>query len=300
MKTVPVYFYYLNIQAIVRLRNDPSWNNNSFINSFSSMLEWLANLSLIERKYDFTRDEKIIWLESYQNLGHGNYNLIFKSAKYNHVRNVIDTEIMRNRGAIKQRFDGDEEKTHLCIRFSQNQDSFLGIHESNYYGMGIGKILYYLNDKLNSFAEISNAQLIFTLSKEIMPGDDFLSELRNMTKISLLKLTIEKEDFNDDFLCFAQRANIKDTVDLVIKKARKNIDIPKSLIRNYYNNMHEDNVIKRIVAEGANPSGPIRLDTELIKMKQSFKVNTVTITNEIDSNMFFEAVEDFLQNYNAR
>ena len=46
-------------------------------------------------------------------------NAFQKCWKYNHVRNEINTETMEPLGTRKQRRDGDEEKTHLCIRLAQ-------------------------------------------------------------------------------------------------------------------------------------------------------------------------------------
>lgn len=59
----------------------------------------------------------------------GNYNIIFKSAKYNHVRNEIDTETMTELGTRKRKQDGDEEKTHLCIRYNAGEYRFLAVHK---------------------------------------------------------------------------------------------------------------------------------------------------------------------------
>ena len=83
---------------------------------------------LPERKKDITSSEKVVWLDSYEDLKNGNYDVIFKSAKYNHVRNEIDTETMQERGRRKRPQDGDEEKTHLCIRLAKGENRFLAVH----------------------------------------------------------------------------------------------------------------------------------------------------------------------------
>lgn len=76
----------------------------------------------------------------------GNYNIIFKSAKYNNVRNEIDTETMTELGTRKRKQDGDEEKTHLCIRYNAGEYRFLAVHESNHYGITLHWKEAYLPD----------------------------------------------------------------------------------------------------------------------------------------------------------
>ena len=290
MKKVPVYFYYLDT-IFSRLRNDgKDYSTRDFICSFSQFLEELSNEDLNSRKYDFSLDEKVLWLDSYYITGLGCYDLVFKSAKYNHVRNVIDTDNMTERGIIKNRSDGDEEKTHFCIRYVEGQPRFICAHESNYYGISISKIMFYLNDKLSAYQVTHGENVRWNLESEIMPCNDFLEELRKMKSISLLTVTIERSDFQNDFMRFADRDSIKDTVDILIRKKKRNIPIPKDLVRQYYNNLLDQDIVKRVVAEGRNEGGYFRLDTELIKMKQAVSVET-TATNEVISESFFEKIE---------
>ena len=293
MKKVPVYFYYLEIFSN-SLRDDGEETTiNAFIETFSTVLQDIQQKELMARKHDFISDEKVIWLDCYNDLGNGNFDMIFKSAKYNHIRNVIDTEMMQERGAIKSRGDGDEEKTHICIRYAEGQPRFICIHESNYYGMAIGRIIRYLNERLEQYRKDNDLNIVWILKKEIMPCDDFLEELRRMQRVSLLTITVERQNLQNDFLRFANRDDVKDTVDISIGKIKKNRYIPKSLVSEYYNDMQGENIIKRIVAEGKNESGSFRLDTELIKMKQSLDVETTEI-NEVLSDSFFTIAQEVI------
>ena len=91
----------------------------------------------------------------------GNYNIIFKSAKYNHVRNEIDTETMTELGTRKRKQDGDEEKTHLCIRYNAGEYRFLAVHESNHYGITLHCIVDYLNTQFIIVNDINIFYLLF-------------------------------------------------------------------------------------------------------------------------------------------
>lgn len=286
-KSVPVYFYYLNKRFTRDAPGTTPHPMSEFISDFKSMMDNIIAKDLLHRKYEFFKDEKVIWLDNFTEQGDGNFDLVFKSAKYNHIRTVIDTNSMQERGTIKNRGDGDEEKTHLCIRFAPGQDHLICIHESNYYGMAIGRILLYLNDALKKYKEDTDSSITWTMDKEIMACDNFLEELRKMKQVSVLTVTVERQAMENDFLRVAGRNDIRDTIDIGIGKTKRNKYIPKNLVQEYYGDMQNDHRIKRIIAQGSNSAGPFKLDTELIKMKQKIDVETETITNEVISADFF-------------
>lgn len=294
MKSVSVYFYYLDAVGGHLRGEKKDFDIKDFISEFNSMLKSLIEQDLLERKHDFESDEKVIWLDSYEIQDQFNYNMVFKSAKYNHIRNVIDTESMEELGAIKKKSDGDEERTHFCIRYTEGQDRFICMHESNYYGMAIGRIVKYLNEKLSQYQLTHDRDVRWTVQTQILPSDGFLEELRKMQKVSLLTVSVEKSELGNDFKLLAGRSDIKETVDFVIRKKKRNVDIPKSLVRDYFNEMNNDDKIKRVIVEGRNDHGYIRIDTELIKMKKGVRVDT-TPTNEVVSTSFFEQADALLK-----
>ena len=112
-KSVPIYFYYLTISKQKGSKDESIYDILKVIDSLSNMFTYVIGKDLTERKKDNKASEKVIWLDSVKDLKGGNYDLIFKSAKYNHVRNEIDTETMKELGTRKRQQDGDEEKTHL-------------------------------------------------------------------------------------------------------------------------------------------------------------------------------------------
>ena len=91
-KKVPIYFYYLTISKYKDVKDDSAYSMEQIIAAFSSLLSYTASKKLTERKKDIIASEKVVWLDSYEDLKNGNYDVTFKSAKYNHVRNEIDTK----------------------------------------------------------------------------------------------------------------------------------------------------------------------------------------------------------------
>ena len=118
-KNIPIYIYYMTIEKQKSSKDSSSYDMQEIINALAKVLDFTQKQELTERKTDNPANEKIIWLDSFADLKNGNFNIVFKSAKYNHVRNEIDTVSMTPLGQRKRPQDGDEEKTHLCVRLAE-------------------------------------------------------------------------------------------------------------------------------------------------------------------------------------
>lgn len=293
-KTVPIYFYYLAISKQKDSSDDSVYDIKQIIDAFSKLLAYIAAKSLTNRRKNITSSEKVVWLDSYTDLKDGNYNVIFKSAKYNHVRNEIDTETMQELGTRKRQQDGDEEKTHLCVRLAKGQNRFLAVHESNHYGISINCIVDYLNTQFVRYNEDTDDKYHYTLSHEIMSGDDFLDSLKKARTTSALKLTVSKEDIRDDFMQFANRNDIDDEVEIWLKRPKGAKKFPDNLIKAYYDDMQSNNRIKKISVRGTNAAGQFEIDTDLMKMKHYLSVNAESVTNEVNSEDFFTKAQGFI------
>jgi len=294
IKRIPIHFYYVNVMPIGNGAGDADLNWDTFLNDFQQMLEDLKSVDLSQRKETFAKDERVVWLDSCPKLNNCEIDIVIKSAKYNHVRDVIDTENMTEKGMLKNPSDGDEEKTHLCLRYHPSNEQMICLFGSNYYGVAIGKVLTYLSIKIQNWCREKGKPLSYSLGKEIMPGDEFLKELRKMEKISLVTLSVDTNDFQDDFLHLAGRDETRKTIDVQIKKARRDINIPANLVENYYQDMSSQHKIKKIAVEGKNTNGSIKIDTESIQMKQAIDVELSEYTREIVSNSFFTEAQAIL------
>lgn len=296
-KKVPIYFYYLTISKQKDSKDPSTYNMEQIIDTFSKLLPYITGKGLTKRKKDITLSEKVVWLDSYEDLKNGNYNIIFKSAKYNHVRNEIDTETMTELGTRKRRQDGDEEKTHLCIRYNAGEYRFLAVHESNHYGITLNCIVDYLNTQFSSYNEDSDDEYHYSVSYEIMPGEDFLSSIKKAKTMSVLKLVVSKEDIKDDFMMVAGRNDIADDVEICLKRPKGAKRFPENLIQAYFDNSQNktSGKIKKITIKGTNASGQFEVDTELMKMKHYLSVTAEAITNEVDSSDFFSKAQEFIE-----
>ena len=296
-KNVPIYIYYMSIEKQKDGRDITSkYEMAEIVGALEKVLSFTLKQELTERKTNNTLSEKVIWLDSYGNLGNGNLDLIFKSAKYNHVRNEIDTVNMTPLGQRKRPQDGDEEKTHLCVRLAEGQLRFLAIHESNHYGISIKGMVDYLNTKFEEMSEQEESDVLYRASYEIVPGDDFLARLKKARTMSVLKLEVNKEAFKDDFLSLAGRNDVNDIVEVIIKRPKGVKVFPDNLIKAYYDNMQSDSRIKSITINGMGAvNDPMKISTDLIKMKHYLSVECEEVTNEVKSSDFFTKAQEFIR-----
>lgn len=281
-KNVPIYFYYLTISKQKDSNDSSAYDIQKILDSFSRLLSYVTAKNLTDRKKDIKTSEKVVWLDSYEDLKNGNYNIIFKSAKYNHVRNEIDTETMTELGTRKRKQDGDEEKTHLCIRYNAGEYRLLTVHESNHYGVTLNCIVDYLNTQFVSYNEDTDDKYHYSISYEIMPGEDFLSSIKKAKTMSILKLVVSKEDIKDDFMMFAGRNDIADEVEICLKRPKGAKKFPENLIKAYFDNSQNKvtGKIKKVTIKGTNSFGQFEVDTELMKMKHYLSVSAEMVTNE--------------------
>ena len=301
-KTVQLYFYTMSVGRDKKCADDTPYDIGAIIMAFSKLLESITAKELIDRKYDLKPKTKIIWLHSFIDLKNGDFNLVFKSAKYFQSRFVRNTETMEERGVLKQPEDGDEELTHMCIRFRKDSDRFTVACEFNYYGIGTEDIRKYLSDQFAKLQETTGDPYVYTVSFEMLPSADFLTELAKMKKINVLRLTMDIKDITQgDFQRFAGRDELRPTVELYLRKKRgKRNNISQQMIEEVYGDTGKTKKIRKIAVEGANDSGCLKIDTESIQMRHSIIVETCSQTpGEVVTSDFFTKADKFIKEMGA-
>jgi hypothetical protein len=293
-KTVQIYFYSMDIERKKKSADDTPYSIDAICKALSSLFTNIVSKDLKAKTKDMAKKKKVVWLEEVSDLDNGNFNIVFKSARYDQSREVINTDTMEQRGVLKQPEDGDEEKTHLCVRLRKGADRLTAVLESNYLGISTSDIAAYLNEQFNFVLEDSEEQYSYKVSFEIMPSEDFLVELANMKKVNLLRITVDLKDLGlGDFQSLADKDILRPTVELYIRKERgKDSREIKDIINATYNDHKSANPqkqIRKISVEGSNKSGNLKIDTESIHMKHSMEVETESsqLQNVVKTSDFF-------------
>jgi hypothetical protein len=91
----------MSIERKKRSADDTPYDISAIFAAFSQLLTSVAAKDLINRKLDIESKDKTIWLDSFTDLGDGNFNIVFKSAKSNQSRYVRNTVTMEGLGVLK-------------------------------------------------------------------------------------------------------------------------------------------------------------------------------------------------------
>ena len=195
-----------------------------------------------------------------------------------------------------------KKTTHLCIRLAKGENRFLAVHESNHYGITLKCIIDYLNEQFKKFNEDGNDPYHYTIESQIMPGEDFLSSIKRAKTMSVLKLTVYKDDIKDGFMRFAGRTDIADEVDICLKRPKGYKCFPENLIKEYFKDSQDKakGKIKRIKIIGTNDAGSFEVDTNITGMKHFLKVKGESVTNEVESSDFFVKAQEFIASMGGR
>ena len=260
------------------------------------MLSSLISKYVKDRAFHHAAHKKYIWLHKYSDLCNGNMNVIFMSGRYDQSREVVTTPNLEEKGIALLPDDAPKEKTHMCIRRSAGQDRFIVALESNRDGISHASATLYLDEQFDQYDLSANDQYSYKVSFEPLPSKDFLEELAQMKKVSLLSIKIDRQDLTQsDFIKLTGLNELSDTVELVTKRKRGKFNIPTDIIREYYNDTGITKKFKKLTVAGAGQFGnSIRIDTDLMQMKHSITVKTTSLTHEVDSTDFFQKVQEII------
>ena len=292
-----IYFYDLRPTV---LNGNINKIADDYENEFLNILDLLIKLPLDERVWDIKSDNKIIYLDGYEVLENiRTVNMCFISAKYNTVRKVIDTDTFENKGYLKNKADGDEEKNHISIKFYDGQNP-LCIYEYNKNGIGLSRIISYVNKYIKLYHKGDKRkpnEKGVRYKFDYIGTKDFLNSLEKIKRIKAVTLTVDRKDINmSEIKELSGRGDLSTNADIVLKPEKTGIfhDTVKDFF-NMYNDKHK--IIKRVTVDGdSEEKHPISFNTEQMKEKDTVVVDTDIITGEVKTDsiyrIFAERMED--------
>lgn len=300
-KKVPIYFHNLFMTYSTNRNVIPKPSIDDCVDFFAKSLTYTLSSPVQDRKIDFTADEQIVWLSDYKVTkkflkdGHvmTTFKITIKSAKYNQVRNVRNTDTMEEKGLLKEVRDGDDESTHFLISHITGRNNLICVRESNYYGIRIGKFTQYLRKQMEAYRASINGSFDFWFDHEIFPSDAFLEGLKDMRKVTVLTVYTVKSVANT-FIDLSERDDLRDESQLVLRNPRRGKYIRAQTIKDYYSAMSENQDILRITAHGQRYGIPFTLDTEGSQMKTEITVKLTARTREVVDSSFFEEANQAL------
>lgn len=297
-KTKKKIIYKYDIE--MRINNLPGIPVNLHVGEeLIKVLKYVCDLDDINKTYDFTKEEKIILLDSVVEVNINNgwkmYNTKFISAKYNQAREVINKNTLENKGRLKAIEDGDIEVNHVTFYYNENQA--IAAFEYNDYGIfNLNKIIEYINNFLGGYFEYN--ELIpyingFECHNKV--NKNFIEKLERLDTINAATIILSKRYLNSSpFAALAEKDEVKDEIAITFKRSKRNNQLPIEEIKECYDKISsEDNIVKKIYIEGSESANTINFNTEEMKEKVEINVELNTF-GEVESEDMFNKQKIYL------
>lgn len=272
---------------------------------FEDMINCLMEISkydLAEKTKNIHTDHKVVFLESISyNEEKEMAELVFVSARYGVVRQVINTETYENKGILKEKPDGDLEKTHILLKGYGSAHATV-LYEYNKDGIGFVRILSYINEFAKSIHVAREDYIRYTISGKNIVSRDFLSALEKLKRIKAVTLTVDQEEVGvSEFKALSGKHDISEDVDIVLKPAARGMSILGTTVRDFFDKYNNRSMpIKRITVEGDRETNdPLVFDTE--KMKEKYPVEVLTNVNgEVEAYDIFNEMHKIINYFDMR
>ena len=262
-----IYAYELKFE---KWKNDRFLAPGSYFNDVVECLKVASRYDLSAKTKDFRSDHKVVYLDSVAyDEENKTVELVFISARYGVVRQVINTETYENRGVLKEKPDGDLEKTHVLLKY-EGPANVVALYEYNKDGIGFAKIITYITECIKYYHDAHDDAIRYSISSKNIVSRDFLDALEKLRRIKAVTLTVDQEDIEvSEFKALAGRRDISEDVDIVLKPAGKGQSIFGNTVRDFYEKYNDRSMpIKRITVEGdRDTNDPLVFDTEKMKEK---------------------------------
>ncbi|MBU3146834.1 hypothetical protein [Clostridium sp. CF012] len=227
----------------------------------------------------------------------------FVYLKYNKKVTISDLSFKATK--TKNKNEGDEERQHIVIKgFGDNKalivwEKISGSVTKANMEREINR--YYVN-WIKQFDEDKKKELNKSRVRlDYIPSMEFVEELMKMDKISLLKVTIDKENLkfkDDEDMAFNEDHISKPEIDLIYTP-KKSRSFSNAKIRKYFEKYMSGvgtDKIKRIIIQGKKDDNTIRLDTEGMKLSK-FIQTELDIDGLVNSESLFGKYVTLIETY---
>ena len=218
--------------------------------------------------------------------------------KFNKNTTVVDIDSLTAKYK-KDKNDGDEEYQHYVIKTFKDTNRAVLVFEKITGAVTITMLKAHLNKAYKEWIkknytkeeqqEEKQELLNYAINIKAVPSPDFIEELEKLDKISLLKITVDKEKLTkDEDINFSEENISRPDVDITYKPIQ-GLSFSKFKMKQYFKLFQEQTGktrIKRIVISGRKEGNGISLDTEQMKLSKYIKM-------EVDSEGFVDSKSIF-------
>ena len=231
-------------------------------------------------------------------------NVTIEYIKYDKQLKVVDKDTLEKKFE-KSKNQGDLEKQHYIIQTLDKSNKALIVWEKVLGAITLGLIEKNINSAFRNWIrenykddkDKKNDLLRFHIKIYPIPSKDIFVELSNLDKVSLMKVTVKKENLtSDEDILFSEDNISREDVDLIYKPM-KGLSFSKNKVERYVRNFIDGGKIKKILISGKRDGNLITLNTELMKMSEYIDVK-VGEDGLVDSEDLFVKYYDLINKDN--
>lgn len=266
--------------------------NINVAEAIKNLLTEISNLPKEERKFDLG-STKFMLLDSYTLTNNGlKSKVLIKSATHSYRPNLLHRDTVEERENPKLLEEGDSEKTHIAMKFIGSRVCF--ILEKKQAGVNIGQFITYLNN----YSHTLIGDPIITYGYETVVKENFLEEVRRLSRVVSTQVVVDKQLLGSDALNFSE--NI-DSVkhDIVVNVTAKNRDSITDFAQDVFaliNRGRRD--INRIRIVGRNQSNQeVIINTDFLERQEYINAEFRPGTGEVVTDDVFLKMYNVLNNF---
>ena len=277
--------YHRILQRMWKSNNETEDAYNPFY-MMGDVLKYIKSLGKKKKFYELKND-KFCFIDSLEEEVIDNdvvlYKGYFKSARSEFRPNLINKITGNERKNPKEITEGDIEKTHFVVKVSKVDNEVYLLIEKNYYGITSNNFINYINEFAKSYMEKNGISKRFSIIKEDIPVNNFLTELERLQRTVLAEMYVDKKLLGSDALEFSDRI-ISLKKDIVITAKAMSKETITEFGIDLFNKMNgkSKSVISRIRIRGIDENyNSVLLDTLNLSKKDTIEIDLNTETGEV-------------------
>ncbi|MEM8780871.1 MAG: hypothetical protein AAGF26_18815 [Cyanobacteria bacterium P01_G01_bin.49] len=245
------------------------------------ILSYIINLDKPDRRFDTGRNT-YYFLDTLENIPEREdiQRLVFKLAEYGTRPPLIDRNTLDERDNPRELMEGERGKIHAVIRYFD--DEIIVLLESVKPGVTIERMEYYFNDYAARLHDSLGTPKDYAIRSGIITKDNFLQELRQLRRVSIGNIFIEKQWLGSEYLNISDRLEEVNEQIIVDIKAQRNSSLEVLIEDAFAKFTSSDRQIRRIRVYGLNQHDKkVTIDTKIIKKIEHLDFEPEVLTGEI-------------------
>lgn len=258
------------------------------------VIDYVKSMSRVDRRHNIAKKVAVLYQASEVN-DDGIHSIMFKSAKTDYSPKLLDRITTEERDNPKRRTEGDGEKTHVVIKYTDD-DVYL-IVEKNGRGMTINTLVKYLSKFTRQYYREQGDRMKFTFVAKSLAKNNFLAEVRRLNRVILGEVFVDKRILGSPALDFSNRTQtVKHEIIVKVQAQRENTIL--GTIEDIYNKSISANtpITKiRVVGKSRQNKGDVIIDTSFIEKVENIQADINDLTGEVNTNAILTQLREIAE-----